>query len=683
VTATASQPKKSKSPEANQKEVAIIGGGIAGLTCALRLLERGYKVTLYEKDAVLGGQLSSVQHRARGLYHDVYTHLFCDWYANFWRVTADLGIDREANFDPRLGVKILLDPERDQRHPKDDKPRYVELKNPNRAKNIWDNLTSGALPAPDMFLVGYTFLDLVSQPFNKSILEQQSLNGFLYSRPYAIEDCADLHNTILTEIWCSSSSDTAAAAYKDFIRHSLGSSGLPFAWLLRGSLQQRLMGPWRTKLDKFPNCEIKISTAITAVEIEDKEIKLSFEKGKPATHSDVVLAVPATELAKLVMNGSVGRRIVDRIPELSQLQRMRAANVLVVTVVFKTRLPDIPREHVGLAGSLGYLTYIDISQLWDDLIDEPHTVLVLAASDSNFYPSRPDGDWAHMMLKELARYLPSVKPGSTWGDPESNIDYDKSLPQNNRQHPLFLNDMNSEHLLVEPYYPEKLRNVFFAGDFCRNDVNMATVESAVLSGLHAAQELVRKTGGRPDVTVVPCSLPSPAQFAAAKVALLPLAYGALAWSAARAGLRDLASGQVNPFEEGISPVTTLTLIPLRYLSDLVVSLENLADALCSRNEPGGSDWLVQQAWGAVAQRLKAAGDHLRDSGREGSSDKQRTFALIADLLGAIGSGIAQPRAAPAGNVRQKPIAEGTSGLLRGSGRYQASHQYARRHRAKR
>ena len=85
----------------------------------------------------------------------------------------------------------------------------------------------------------------------------------------------------------------------------------------------------------------------------------------------------------------------------------------------------------------------------------------------------------------------------------------------------------------------------------------------------------------------------------------------------------------------------------------------------------------------MTQRLNAAGDHLRNSGRTGSADKQRTFALIADLLGAIGSGIAQPRTAPAGNVRQKPLPEETRVLLRGLGRYQARHQYIRRHRAKR
>ena len=39
--------------------VAIAGGGIAGLTAALRLSQRGYQVTLYEEKPWLGGNLGS------------------------------------------------------------------------------------------------------------------------------------------------------------------------------------------------------------------------------------------------------------------------------------------------------------------------------------------------------------------------------------------------------------------------------------------------------------------------------------------------------------------------------------------------------------------------------------------------------------------------------------------------
>lgn len=41
------------------KEVAIIGSGIAGLTSAILLSERGFKVTLYEKENYLGGKIGS------------------------------------------------------------------------------------------------------------------------------------------------------------------------------------------------------------------------------------------------------------------------------------------------------------------------------------------------------------------------------------------------------------------------------------------------------------------------------------------------------------------------------------------------------------------------------------------------------------------------------------------------
>jgi NADPH-dependent glutamate synthase beta subunit-like oxidoreductase len=41
----------------NNKKVAIIGGGISGLTCAIDLRSKGYLVTIFEKDNTLGGRL--------------------------------------------------------------------------------------------------------------------------------------------------------------------------------------------------------------------------------------------------------------------------------------------------------------------------------------------------------------------------------------------------------------------------------------------------------------------------------------------------------------------------------------------------------------------------------------------------------------------------------------------------
>ena len=56
------------------KEVIIIGGGISGLTCGLHLAEAGYKVTILEKEAILGGLARSFFIQGKWLpltYHHV------------------------------------------------------------------------------------------------------------------------------------------------------------------------------------------------------------------------------------------------------------------------------------------------------------------------------------------------------------------------------------------------------------------------------------------------------------------------------------------------------------------------------------------------------------------------------------------------------------------------------------
>ena len=56
--------------------VVIIGGGIAGLTAAYELSKSGHKVTLFEKDAELGGQVRTFtvgDARLEAFYHHIFT----------------------------------------------------------------------------------------------------------------------------------------------------------------------------------------------------------------------------------------------------------------------------------------------------------------------------------------------------------------------------------------------------------------------------------------------------------------------------------------------------------------------------------------------------------------------------------------------------------------------------------
>ena len=80
--------------------VTVAGGGLAGLTAALRLAQRGYRVKLYEQKAILGGDLGS-RPFGDGVDLDIYPHMYLSWYGNFWRLLEEVtGEDRSDTLPP-------------------------------------------------------------------------------------------------------------------------------------------------------------------------------------------------------------------------------------------------------------------------------------------------------------------------------------------------------------------------------------------------------------------------------------------------------------------------------------------------------------------------------------------------------------------------------------------------------
>ena len=563
--------KKSGTRGVRSPSVAILGGGLSGLMAALRLGEAGFAVTLFERSDILGGNTSSPRD-ANGREHDVYPHLFCGWYANFWNLFEnDLGRRRSDHFDPREGVKMLHK----------GSSEFSTIRNPTSIEAMVANMRSGVMSPAQTFLLAFYGLDLVAHPFDRSGLKQLQeldVNGFLYSRGYSTEAVAKMENYILTLIWSIQSDQTAAATYQNFLRHTFTfPSHEPFAWFMRGSLSDVLIAPLEAKL-KGLGCDIRLGSEITALRIGDDDRPLvSTAAALDQPFDFAVCALPPEALSRLVMSPHVsrpGRKLVDIVPRLAETQRLQSVSIPVLNLVFKRRLADFPSDIIGLAGSTYGLSVLDVSQLWQSHAAHDHTRLVIAASNAAALPSAEDDQQAWLMIRELGQYFPSLALGTSWGDETSDIDWALTSFGSNAAHRLTLNEVGSWPWRPQTHYPRALPRVAFAGDLVQNEVDMATVEGAAITGIQAARAVqaaeARLSAKEPLGTAIECAphqVYDNASLRLAYLALLPVAYGAFAkvafdqWRS----LRD--QGKTVGRDGQYLLIDYLALVPLQFAID--------------------------------------------------------------------------------------------------------------------
>jgi hypothetical protein len=168
------------------------------------------------------------------------------------------------------------------------------------------------------------------------------------------------------------------------------------------------------------------------------------------------------------------------------------------------------------------------------------------------------------MIHKLHEYLPVFDPGKHWKDPTSDVCWERTRFLSNDANKLFINEVGSWQWRPEAAY-DALPNLFFAGDFCRTDVDMATIEAAVLSGLKAAQALWRRRPLGDPIIIAESSAHGDATFLAMKLALLPYAYWAKWWSIAIDAAPELAKGDL---ARGlVAPIASMVLLPYRYTVD--------------------------------------------------------------------------------------------------------------------
>jgi hypothetical protein len=147
------------------------------------------------------------------------------------------------------------------------------------------------------------------------------------------------------------------------------------------------------------------------------------------------------------------------------------------------------------------------------------------------------------MIRELHEYIGGFRCPSTWGDPNSDIDWKYSYFNPNLTQ-LFMNVVGGKRWQPRTHYPGHISNLYFAGDCVLNEIRMTTVESAVVSGLHAAREVWKKHKlGEAINVVVPETYPL-WDILALDTLMLPWACAAKWWSSAAEVVPSLRKGDM-------------------------------------------------------------------------------------------------------------------------------------------
>ena len=440
------------------KRVAIVGGGLAGMTAALRLAERGCKVTLYEASERLGGKAGS--DLVDGQWEDHGYHMFPAFYLNTWAVIDQLGIrDRFRDLDAYHHLFA------------GEFPRFRPQRNVASLAALAANLRSGIVPAREQLLFFYSVLDLMGEDLHRGgLLDDVTVIGFLRSRFYRTEAVAnELHQIFLKGAAIAGHHMSARV-----LQQAMGywaAHPHPVASVARASLQEVFIEPFQRKLVQL-GVDIHLGQTLTRVELgEHKRISAlrmqSAETSPTVSNFDaVVLAIPPDRLPA-VLDDDLCRQA----PSLANVHKLRWAPMAVLHVYLRGRYPGIPRDTGNLVDSRFGLTFFDVSQTWPGM---NRTVLQFVAGDSWALVPLSDGEARRQLLEEIDRYLPGL-PAMV----------EHSYYRSHTDQPIFVNDVGCAR--YQPRATTEIRNLFAAGEHCRSFYGLAGMENAVITGLEAAE----------------------------------------------------------------------------------------------------------------------------------------------------------------------------------------------------
>lgn len=449
---------------------------------------RRWRVVLLERSGRLGGKAGADLRNGRLVEHGY--HVFPQWYPNVRAIVDRIGV-RLIDFDR---YHFLLP---------GGYPRKVTVRGPSGLRAVWHNTFHGLLPWYHSILYSYSTLDIISRPLSeRSFLDRVSQIGLIRGKWYASESVAELSQETVLKASAIPVYDLSAMTAKRIASYWTRQAS-PFLSVLPGDLQTVFIEPQVRELESL-GVEIRYGAEVTGVRMQQGGVAgVVMRDGTELTGDAYALCTPFEVTRTWIRDD-----LYEADPELGNMHALEAQPMAALHLRLRKELPDLPREHVFLHGSHYALSLIDVSRLWPGLGGKPELSFIA----SNYVPLSGVGEEGakQLVLEEIGEYLPITASDVESAELNSNI----SLP-------LFINTIGAWPNRPRP--KSKIPNLYLAGDFVRNAIDLACMEGAVCTALEAAGHILADHGepGPGPVVQTPPVWP-PALMAAASILLIPL-----------------------------------------------------------------------------------------------------------------------------------------------------------------
>jgi squalene-associated FAD-dependent desaturase len=434
--------------------VAVIGGGCAGLSAAVSLIEKGFQVTVFEASSQLGGRARTVLVENNSLMHllDNGQHILLGAYRETLALLRKVGVDEEKVF-LRLPLQINM--------------------HSTLVRSVFSFKSANYLPSPLNMLVGLiackelSVSELVTsiqfmlhlKRVHFKIIGDKTLEQYLaeHKQPAKLI-------TMLWEPLCLAALNTPIAiastqiflnVLKDsFSNDSLATRKKNSDFLIpRLDLSKIIANPIARYIQKN-NGEIKLKSRIRHLEVEGDGFSL-ITRDSRTYFSHVVIAIPPARIDKLI----------ESIPKLQNVYRQtQSYEYQPIYTIYLQYPPDfkLPSAMIGLTGTLSQWIF-DRGQLCNQ-----NGLLAVIVSASGDHQLLSQDALAFEIAREINQAFPDI-PKPLWH---------KVIAEKRATFSCTPNLARPTNKTLQP-------RLYLAGDYTYADYP-ATIEGAIRSGITCA-----------------------------------------------------------------------------------------------------------------------------------------------------------------------------------------------------